>query len=120
VSTMAQYDALLLPTYHEGEGYPGVVLEAFRAGLPVICTRWQALPEIVDDTCGILVEPRSAEELRDAMERLIRNPALFKSLREGATRRRDLFSSETWAERFVEYCRGLAERRHVAGAQESE
>jgi glycosyltransferase involved in cell wall biosynthesis len=120
VSTMAQYDALLLPTYHEGEGYPGVVLEAFRAGLPVVCTRWQALPEVVDETCGILVAPRSAEELHDAMERLMRDPALFKRLREGAKRRRDLFSSEVWAERFVEYCRDLAGRRDVAGRRESE
>jgi glycosyltransferase involved in cell wall biosynthesis len=120
VSTMSQYDALLLPTYHEGEGYPGVVLEAFRAGLPVVCTRWQALPEVVDETCGILVAPRNAEELHDAMERLIRDPALFKRLREGAKRRRDLFSSEVWAERFVEYCRDLAERRDVAGTRENE
>ena len=120
VSTMAQYDALLLPTYHEGEGYPGVVLEAFRAGLPVVCTTWQALPEIVDETCGILVAPRSAEELRDAMERLIRDPALFKRLREGAKKRRDLFSSEVWAERFVEYCRDLARHRDVVGTREGE
>ena len=43
-----QYDALLLPTYQPGEGYPGVIIEACAVGLPVICTLWHRLPELVD------------------------------------------------------------------------
>jgi glycosyltransferase involved in cell wall biosynthesis len=49
VQTLSQYDVLLLPTEHPGEGYPGVVIEANSVGLPVVATRWLSLPELVID-----------------------------------------------------------------------
>ena len=57
--TLSQYDVLLLPSFHPGEGYPGIVIEAFSLGLPVIATNWQAIPEIVQDgENGLLVSPQ--------------------------------------------------------------
>jgi glycosyltransferase involved in cell wall biosynthesis len=109
IERLSAYDALLLPSYHWGEGYPGVVLEAYSAGLPVICSRWQGLPEIVDDSCGILVEPRSAESLRIAMHELIRNTERFRYVQEGVTKRRLEFSAELWRDRFIDLCKGLVE-----------
>ena len=108
ISTLAQYDALLLPTYHPGEGYPGVIIEAYAAGLPVICTRWRALPEIVDDISGILIPTRDPDALLSAMNQLVGDDELYARLREGAWKRRQEFSSEVWAEPFVEYCREVA------------
>ncbi len=61
--TLSRYDVLVLPTWYEGEGYPGVILEAYAVGLPVITTNWKAIPEIVQDgKTGILVEPRNLDE----------------------------------------------------------
>lgn len=105
---LAEHDALLLPTYHWGEGYPGIVIESFSVGVPVVCTRWQALPEIVDETCGLLVEPRDAASLREAICKLVADDRLFADLRAGAEVRAARFSSDYWAERFIEYCRALA------------
>jgi glycosyltransferase involved in cell wall biosynthesis len=105
---LARYDVLLLPTTMETEGYPGVVPEAYSAGLPVICTRWRQLPEIVDDTTGILIEPRSGDALHRAMKSLTDDPALFARLRAGVRARRAEFSDTLWAERFVEHCRAVA------------
>jgi poly-gamma-glutamate synthesis protein (capsule biosynthesis protein) len=109
-SVLSGYDALLLPTYHDGEGYPGVVLEAFGVGIPVICTRWRALPEIVDETCGLLVEPRDSESLLEAMTKLVSDPELHARLCKGAAARAERFSSAHWSERFIEYCREAAGR----------
>jgi len=106
---LAEHDALILPTHHTGEGHPGILLEAFLAGIPVIATRWQDVPEVVDDSCGLLVEPRDAESLRAAMQRLYDDEALYRRLCEGARRRRAAFSTERWADRFAEWCRELAE-----------
>lgn len=104
---LRRYDALLLPTYWPGEGYPGIILEAYSAGLPVITTRWQAIPEIVDETSGILVEPHDAEGLYQAMKRLTDADDLYVRLRAGVVAKRASFDSQYWTSRFVEICRSL-------------
>lgn len=82
---IAQHDALILPTYHAGEGLPGSIIEAFQHGLPVVSTRWRAIPELVQHAVnGLLVEPRDVEDLAAAMGRLAAEPSLFTELRDGA------------------------------------
>jgi len=80
-----EYDALVLPTRWPGEGYPAVILEAFAHGLPVITTRWQSIPDIVDDGCGILVEPEDASQFASMLNRLHRNPELYARLQQGGS-----------------------------------
>jgi len=110
VSTIQQYDALVLPTHHDGEGYPGVILEAYSVGLPVVTTNWRAIPEIVDETSGILVEPRNPEALYQAMRKLSTDLDLYVRLCKGARRRADAFSAEHWAGQFVTFCRLIAKK----------
>jgi glycosyltransferase involved in cell wall biosynthesis len=109
ISVMREHDALVLPTYFPGEGYPGVVIEAFLAGIPVICSDWMSIPEIVDDSAGILVPPRDGRALHESMKRLADDPALYQRLREGSRQSRGLFSAEAWADYFVDVCRLLAD-----------
>lgn len=101
------YDCLLLPTYHASEGYPGVIAEAYAHGIPVISTRWLAIPEIVDETCGILIEPRDADGLRSAISDLHDKPERWRALRGGASRRAAEFDHTVWSERFAELCISL-------------
>lgn len=105
-----EYDALILPTYYEGEGYPGVILEAYSHGLPVIATRWRSIPETVDNDTGILIPTHSPEALAEAINQLCRNPALYQSLCQGVLRKRIEFSEEAWADRFVRFCMEVAGR----------
>lgn len=107
IPTLRAYDALLMPTHLDGEGYPGVILEAYSAGIPVIATNCGAIPEILDETSGILIEPSDANHLLEAMRRLIEDPELYQTLCTGVRRKRDLFSSKAWTEKFVEYCRSV-------------
>ena len=68
-STLSKYDVLLLPTFHEGEGYPGIILEAFSMSKPVITTNWMSIPEIVKDGFnGKLIEPKNSEQLAKAIK----------------------------------------------------
>lgn len=110
VETLSRYDALLLPTYHPGEGYPGVILEAYNARLPIVCSNWRALPEIVDETCGIIIEPQDVDGLYIAMKRLVDNEQLFISLCKGVEKQQGKFSTEVWNDRFVEHCVSLTNR----------
>jgi len=107
------YDVLLLPSYYYGEGYPGVVIEALRTGIPVICTKWKALPELIDNTCGVLIEPKSSQSLYNAMNTIINNEEYYLKLSVGAKERGDLFSSKYWADQFVKHCRSLIEEKNI-------
>ncbi len=104
IPTLRTYDALVLPTYYEGEGYPSVIIEAYAAGIPVIASKWRAIPEIVDETSGILIEPRDSQKLLSAMRCLIQDDSYYKKLQEGALQKRQLFSSEEWNTKFVRLC----------------
>ncbi len=107
VRMLQDYDAMVFPTFWPGEGYPGVVIEAFAAGLPVIATRWRNIPEIVDETCGMLIEPRNVDALYEALQKLVQDDELFHRLRHGALRQRDFFDSRRWVEKFVIWCQEL-------------
>ncbi len=121
LSTLRKYDALVLPTYHDGEGYPGVILEAYCAGLPVICTRWRVLPELVDEDCGLLVPPRDRAALQDAMLTLQRDVDRYNRLRQGAIEKARQYSTENWAQRFVDICAAVmkGDRELVSGRQDA-
>ncbi|MDC0505936.1 glycosyltransferase, partial [Amylibacter sp.] len=61
---MSGYDFLVLPTTWHGEGYPGVIIEAFSIGLPVIATNFRAIPDLVKDNYnGFLVEQNNIDNL---------------------------------------------------------
>lgn len=106
-SLLVKYTALVFPTRYEGEGYPGVILEAYSVGVPVITTKFRAIPEIVDDSSGILIEPGDIDELSNAMIELATNIEHLEKLRVGAIRRSEEFSSAHWGKEFVRLCRVL-------------
>ncbi|MBW1766973.1 MAG: glycosyltransferase [Deltaproteobacteria bacterium] len=65
-------DIFVLPTL--GEGFGLVLLEAMAHRLPIVSTNTMAVPEIVEDRkTGILVPPKDAAALKEAIETLIRS-----------------------------------------------
>ncbi|MGC2697709.1 MAG: glycosyltransferase family 4 protein [Candidatus Angelobacter sp.] len=66
----AGMDIFVLPSLNEG--LPMTVLEAMAASRPVIATRVGAIPSVVHDgETGLLVNPRDAGGLKDAIARLL-------------------------------------------------
>ena len=47
--TLVNYDLMLLPTRYYTEGFPGSVLDAYIAGIPVLATNWKHAHEFIDD-----------------------------------------------------------------------
>jgi glycosyltransferase involved in cell wall biosynthesis len=108
-ATLWKYDCLVLPTFHPGEGYPGVIAEAFVHGLPVITTRWLAIPEIVDEQCGILIEPGDTAAFIAAIAALNANRGYWRRLCAGARERAARFDHCTWSAKFEQICQQLTQ-----------
>jgi glycosyltransferase involved in cell wall biosynthesis len=54
VDVIKEYFALLFPTYYEGEGFAGTLIDAFSAGVPVIASDWKYNSELVNEKVGYL------------------------------------------------------------------
>lgn len=74
-----QADIFVLPSL--SEGVPKTLLEAMASGLPIVATRVGGIPDIVKDgETGLLVEPRSPEQIAQAIERLSSDTVLRKRI----------------------------------------
>jgi glycosyltransferase involved in cell wall biosynthesis len=65
------------PSLHEGFGIPP--LEAMASGVPVVSSAVSSLPEVVGDA-GLLVDPRSVEQLADALGSVFEDERLRQDL----------------------------------------
>lgn len=99
---LSQYNILLLPTLGRSEGYPGIIIEAFSVGMPVITTRIGGIPELIDEgKNGIFVSPKDAMSLKEAIESV--DQQKYVELRKGTKERFDSeFNSEEVNKRVVE------------------
>lgn len=68
INQMLSADLLLFPTYTEG--FPNVILEAMVSGLPVISTPVGAIPEIIENKGGKIIEVGNIEGFIKAIEDL--------------------------------------------------
>ncbi len=86
-SILTGYHFLALPTFHSGEGLPGILVEAGMAGIPIVITRFNALPEYFkQDESALFVEPKDSEGLGHAVLRLVNEDELASALSEGIKR----------------------------------
>lgn len=72
-------DVVVLPSWFEERGR--LVLEAMAAGTPVVATRTGGIPSsVTDGVDGLLVEPRDAKGLSEAIDRILGDGALAVSI----------------------------------------
>ncbi len=103
LSVLQNYDVLILPSYREG--YPGIILEAYSLGIPVIATNLPSLKEIVEDKkTGLLVDVKNSKELYEAV--LYFNKDNYSRFIEGAYKAFEPFDSIRQTKKFLELIDG--------------
>jgi glycosyltransferase involved in cell wall biosynthesis len=88
-------DLFVFPSLYEGFGLP--LLEAMACGAPVVASRQTSLAEVAGDA-AVLVDGNSEAQLRSAMERVLGDAALRRTLRERGFARAAQFSWDKAAE----------------------
>jgi len=69
------------------EGFPRSILEAMSSSLAVIATDVGGVREAVSQDCGILIKRAAQKELKEALEKLLKNPQLIRKMGEAAQKR---------------------------------
>lgn len=108
-SWLAACNLLVLPSYMEG--CPNAVLEALACGRPVVATNVGGVPELTNESCSILVQPRDSHSLAAGI-----NQTLSRSWDEAAIALR---CARTWhdvARETFEVCQAACGRRASAQA----
>jgi lipopolysaccharide/colanic/teichoic acid biosynthesis glycosyltransferase len=91
--------ACILPSHYEGFGLPA--LEAMHCGCPVLCARAGALPEIAENA-ALFFDPRNANEIVEAINRIYSDQQLRDDLIQKGTRRVKDFHWQVTARRTMD------------------
>ncbi len=106
--------AVLFPTYYEGEGLAGTIIDAFAAGVPVIATDWHYNSTIIRHlTDGLLYDYRKPELLGKILLEMVKSPQKLNSLKINCIEQAVHFESD-------EACRILLEGLGVPAGSEVE
>ena len=99
---IANYDALVLPTYYKTEGHPGVLIEAMHAGVPVIGTQVRTFPELITNGVnGYLVPTQDSHLLANAIKQLAEDPVLEGRMGEANHQRGKEFRADVVVEKML-------------------
>lgn len=79
VDVLKEYFALLFPTYYQGEGFAGTLIDAYSAGVPVIASDWKYNAELVNENVGFVYPTGDRQAFVDILKTAAKNPALLLS-----------------------------------------
>ena len=99
---LASIDVLVVPSIWI-ENSPFVIKEAFAAGLPVVASNLGGMAELVQDgRNGLLFTAGDSADLRRVITRLLDEPGLLATLREGIPRVKTIDEDAAWTQAIYE------------------
>lgn len=113
---VSECTAFVLPA--NADPLPVAVLEAMALGKPVIATMSGGCSEMVDQgSTGLLVEPKSPEELSRAIASVLADPRMATSMGErGKQRFQKMFSIDQYISKYQDLIREIVNLKRTAAA----
>ncbi|MFH0958181.1 MAG: glycosyltransferase family 4 protein [Pseudomonadota bacterium] len=88
---LSSLDVFVLPSVTEG--CPNILMEALAAGVPCVATAVGAVPELIEDgISGLIVQPGDSSGLAQAVDKILGDNKLAKTLGEGGRQKMKVFS----------------------------
>lgn len=95
VEVLKSYFALLFPTYYDGEGFAGTLLDAMAAGVPVIASDWKYNAEIVKPhRNGLLCDAKNVDALVISLEYILKKSDEFSKMKKWCLEEAKVFSPD--------------------------
>lgn len=86
VEVLRNYYLMLFPTFYEGEGFAGTILDAFSSGLPVIASDWRYNAEIINRGTGSIFPVRDTDALTEILVYYAKNRSEVFEMRKNCVR----------------------------------
>ena len=94
-------DIFVLPTLAEGS--PNAVIEAMACGLPIVSSDLPFNHEILDSSCGILIDPTNIDAIGNGIESLVDDKKKRETLGQAALERTQRYGIAERARRILEW-----------------
>lgn len=94
VEVLKNYYILLFPTYYEGEGFAGTLIDTFSAGVPVIASDWKYNKEIVNSKNGFIFKTRNIDALVKILYYISLDNCFIDNLKKSCLREASKFDSK--------------------------
>ncbi|MDN3641069.1 glycosyltransferase [Lutimonas halocynthiae] len=108
INTMQDYDILLFPTFYNGEGYPGVIIEAKIAGLAIVTSDWISISELIDnDENGFLLKPKDVNGIVKCIQRLQQDRNYLMDMKTKSYLSAKEFDLNDWSRNFYLMCKEM-------------
>lgn len=105
ITWIAAFDLFAFPSLIEPLG--STLLDVMRAGVPIVASQVDGIPEIITEGCGILIPPGDAEILAEQLLHLCRSEELRRSLSERGVERAKKYSPELIAKEHMRAYRNI-------------
>lgn len=92
---LSNYDLLLFPTEYYTEGFPGTILDAYLANIPVVVSKWKYASEFVKDgKTGLIADFKDKDDFIEKVILILNNPNMILDFKSHIEKYVDNFSPE--------------------------
>lgn len=90
---LEKYDLMLFPTFWDGEGFPGTIIDSYIAGLPIVASNWNFNSEIIKDKeTGFLFEAKNQRAFNDTILRILKELEQLKIIRKNCRKESEKYN----------------------------